>query len=197
MNWEAGRPTCSVTERLAWRCPAWTCDASSLPVRFGFVHLWEGRRTAQSPVNAASIGSAASLMNGPGCAAKGLASLPAAHGDFQEREGWLHSLLEFHCNVRDRAQDGWTCTHRSPMVAPCGQVLCVALAAAACSVLAFLHEVGLGRLWMPDTGRSDSGDSRPCCLLILPGNGHKVKVNSYLLARAPLATQVHQPVHAG
>lgn len=126
MNWEAGRPTCSVTERLAWRCPAWTCDASSLPVRFGFVHLWEGRRTAQSPVNAASIGSAASLMNGPGCAAKGLASLPAAHGDFQEREGWLHSLLEFHCNVRDRAQDGWTCTHRSPMVAPVrpGSVCC-------------------------------------------------------------------------
>lgn len=79
----------------------------------------------------------------------------------------------------------------------CGQVLCVALAAAACSVLAFLHKVGLGRLWMPDTGRLGSGANWPCCLLILPGNGCKVKVNSYLLARAPLATQVHQPVLAG
>lgn len=33
------------------------------------------------------------------------------------------------------------------------------------------------------------------CLLILLGNGHKVKVKSDLLARASVATEVHQPVH--
>lgn len=117
MNWEAGRPACSVPERLAWPLAA---RGPATPARcqfgLGFVPLWEGRRTAPSPVNAASIGSAASLMNVPGCAAKGLASLPAAHGGLQDQEGLLHSLLlEFHCSVRDGARGCWLGTHQTPV----------------------------------------------------------------------------------
>lgn len=114
MNWEAGRPTCSVTGRLAWPLsrvdPRRQLTASS-------VWFWASLgRQADSTVT--SIGSAASLMNVPGCAAKGLASLPAARCDFQDREGLLHSpLLEFHCSVCDGAQGGWTGSHRTPMAA--------------------------------------------------------------------------------
>lgn len=114
MNWEAGRPTCSVTGRLAWPLsrmdPRRQLTASS-------VWFWASRgRQADSTVT--SIGSAASLMNVPGCVAKGLASLPAACCDFQDWEGLLHSpLLEFHCSVCDGAQGGWTGSHRTPMAA--------------------------------------------------------------------------------
>lgn len=42
----------------------WICNASSsLSVWFCFLYLWEGRQTASSPVNAATIGLAASLIN--------------------------------------------------------------------------------------------------------------------------------------
>lgn len=138
-------------------------------------------------------------MNVPGCAAKGLASLPAARCDFQDREGLLHSpLLEFHCSVRDGAQGGWTGSHRTPMAA--------ALASArgtgsVCSFGCGFLPVGLspqGRPGKPLGARHQAVALRPAgrrCLLILPGNGHKVKVNSDLLARASLATEVHQPVH--
>lgn len=111
MNWEAGQPTCSVTGRLAWTLsrvdPRRQLLASS-------TWFWASLgRQADSTVT--SIGSAASLMNVPGCAAKGLASLPAARCDFQDGEGLLHSpLLEFHCSVRDGARTG---SHRTPMAA--------------------------------------------------------------------------------
>ncbi|MEJ1282728.1 hypothetical protein NN561_013690 [Cricetulus griseus] len=130
-------------------------------------------------------------MNAAGCAAKGLASFPAEHGDFQEREGLLHSLLfEFHCRVRDGAQGGWTCTHRSSPMAAAVEPGSV------CSFGCRFLSVGLFSI---RSGREVSGCQTPggrCRLLILPGNGHKVKVNPDLLARAPLATEVHQPVHA-
>lgn len=142
MNWEAGRPTCSVTGRLAWPLsrvdPRRQLAASS-------VWFWASLgRQADGTVT--SVGSAASLMNVSGCAAKGLASLPAARRDFQDWEGLLHSsLLEFHCSVRDGAQGGWTGSHQTPMAAAVGvcawsQVLCVPLAVAF-SLLAFLHKV--------------------------------------------------------
>lgn len=114
MNWEAGRPTCSVTGRLAWPLsrvdPRRQLAASS-------VWFWASLgRQADGTVT--SVGSAASLMNVSGCAAKGLASLPAALRDFQDWEGLLHSsLLEFHCSVRDGAQGGWTGSHQTPMAA--------------------------------------------------------------------------------
>lgn len=132
-----------------------------------FVRLWEGRQKAQSPVNAASLGSAASLMNVPGVCCKGfsIASSSARRFSGAGRDCFTAFLLEFRGSVHDGAQGGWTCAHRWPMAAA---VVPGSLCSFGCG---FLHKVGPGSLWMPDTGRPGgpgSGASRP--LLFAPSS---------------------------
>lgn len=71
-----------------------------------FVRLWEGRQKAQSPVNAASLGSAASLMNVPGVCCKGfsIASSSARRFSGAGRDCFTAFLLEFRGSVHDGAQ---------------------------------------------------------------------------------------------
>lgn len=59
-------------------CVNLQCASSSLSVWFCFLYLWEGRQTARSPVNAATIGLAASLINVPWVGYEGIISVPSS-----------------------------------------------------------------------------------------------------------------------
>lgn len=115
MNWEAGRPTCSVTGRLAWtlsRVDPRRQLAASSTWFLGISGKAGGQHSHLNWLSCLSDECARGVLQ------KGLASLPAARCDFQDWEGLLHSpLLEFHCSVRDGAQGGWTGSHRTPVAA--------------------------------------------------------------------------------